>query len=322
MLADYPHDSTKFLCGDGTWKVVNVSIPANYIVWYHIADNAITTTKIQDESITTNKIQDNTITTFKIRDNTITNNKIQNQTIKPDKLNFYDINYNINIIEFKINFVLIKMQNGVLYWDFCQSIQPSLITDYPNDSTTFLCGDGTWKVVKTESQISEISKINKTVNTFYNELYINNDIDNNLVLGVIQKQNNENLFSEDMIIFKQNMIYMKKQLNCSQNIYAMDTSLMSDRRLKKNIKPIINSRKFVKNLKPVRYKWKHNNKNDIGFIAQDIYKLDKSLVDTIKFNNKNIKTIKYHKIIPHLVNVIQYQQKQINTLFKKIKNIH
>ena len=107
--------------------------------------------------------------------------------------------------------------------------------------------------------------------------------------------------------------------------YSNNTSILSysDERLKENIKDLEPSLNKVMSIKSRRYDLKSsdakiktgNNKNQIGFVAQELEKVYPEFVST---NPKDgIKSVAYASLIPVLVKAIQEQQEQIETLTNK-----
>ena len=94
----------------------------------------------------------------------------------------------------------------------------------------------------------------------------------------------------------------------------------SDKRLKKDVQPLSNALDRVLNLEGVSFKWKKDNEEDIGFIAQEVENHEPSLVATQK--NKptddtpaNVKSVKYGNIVALLVEAIKELKKDINSIF-------
>jgi Chaperone of endosialidase len=100
----------------------------------------------------------------------------------------------------------------------------------------------------------------------------------------------------------------------------------SDFRFKKNIRPLNNSLANILNINGVAYNFKQNefpernfsDKNQIGFIAQEIEKIYPEMVFT---DEKGYKSVDYAKITPALVEAIKEQQKQIEALKIKVAEI-
>ena len=140
--------------------------------------------------------------------------------------------------------------------------------------------------------------------------------------------------------------------------YSGDINDTSDIRLKENIRIASGSLNLIKQLKTKHFDWKSDyeyeigphregRKNDIGFIAQDVEKIDglsnlivegslpKRGYDPDKLDthhpdykdktyndfHKNFKFMNYEKLIPHLVNAMQEQQEQIEDLKKEIEEL-
>ena len=110
------------------------------------------------------------------------------------------------------------------------------------------------------------------------------------------------------------------------NITAFGTSFLSvsDEREKEYIYQISESLNKVSKLRPTKFTWKETQKEDVGFIAQEVEKIIPEVVETTKgFINTdedmNRKTISYPKLIPYLVDTIQELTKRIEELEKKVK---
>ena len=153
--------------------------------------------------------------------------------------------------------------------------------------------------------------------------------------------------------------YFMGNLHVQGNItYSGTNTQSSDKRLKENIRIVSGSLNLIKQLETKRFDWKSDyeysfgndvegKKNDIGFIAQDVEKIEgfsdlieedqlaKRGYDPDKLNShhpdykdkthtdfhKNFKFLNYEKLIPHLVNAMQEQQEQIEDLRKQIEEL-
>ena len=99
---------------------------------------------------------------------------------------------------------------------------------------------------------------------------------------------------------------------------------VSDEREKKDIYTISESLDRVLELRPTKFTWIKSEKEDVGFIAQEVEKVIPEVVETSKgFINTNEdmerKTIAYPKLVPYLVDTIQQLTKRIEELEKKVK---
>jgi Chaperone of endosialidase len=98
-----------------------------------------------------------------------------------------------------------------------------------------------------------------------------------------------------------------------------------DIKFKNNIVNMTNGLDIINNINPVKFKWNDKmphklsrNKNDIGFIAQEIEKVIPEAIEDIEFDNESIKTIKYEKILPFLINSIKELNAKIDAIYKLI----
>jgi hypothetical protein len=107
-------------------------------------------------------------------------------------------------------------------------------------------------------------------------------------------------------------------------VCASNVTCPSDMRFKKNFRPLDNAMAQVMQVEGVRYDWRrdefpeHNfsDKNQMGFIAQDLEKLFPEMVIT---DSKGYKSVDYARITPLLVEALKEQQKIIDDM--KTKNL-
>jgi hypothetical protein len=114
--------------------------------------------------------------------------------------------------------------------------------------------------------------------------------------------------------------------NNQVRIYANDYQDMSDRRLKKNIEDLPSSVDVIKSLKPRSFTWKENNRNTVGFIAQEAMKVIDTLRDDAIVKNGDDENpcnedgtpayygIAYNQFIPYMVKCMQEMLVRIETL--------
>ena len=103
-------------------------------------------------------------------------------------------------------------------------------------------------------------------------------------------------------------------VNCNLNVYdditAFATYHSSDINLKKNINTLTNCYDVVSDLNPVGFKWIKNNKDNVGFIAQEV----EQIIPNIVSNIDEYKAIAETKIIAYLVGAIQELDKELKEL--------
>ena len=75
-------------------------------------------------------------------------------------------------------------------------------------------------------------------------------------------------------------------------------------------------------LKPCSWRWKSNGKKSFGFIAQDLLELfPENEYDIVEMDKNGFYSVKYHQIIPFLVDKIREQDKELDTLRERIENL-
>jgi hypothetical protein len=114
-------------------------------------------------------------------------------------------------------------------------------------------------------------------------------------------------------------------------LYCQVTSItaISDKRDKKDIKPITEGLDFVSKLNPVTFEWdtRDGSKKDVkgaGFIAQDLLELQKQSeigdnLDLVDYKDEEHLQARYGNLIPVLVKALQEANERIEYLESKIK---
>jgi hypothetical protein len=123
----------------------------------------------------------------------------------------------------------------------------------------------------------------------------------------------DNTFSRDEIdstLDMESNLWVNCNLNVSDDITAFATYHSSDINLKKNINTLTNCYDVVNDLNPVGFKWIKNNKENVGFIAQEV----EQIIPNIVSNTDEYKTIAETKIIAYLVGAIQELDKELKEL--------
>ena len=106
-------------------------------------------------------------------------------------------------------------------------------------------------------------------------------------------------------------------LTASGNVTAY-----SDRNKKKNIRDLESASKYLNAINPKRFAWKDTEKEDIGFIAQDVEEagLSEFVCDSPEYNTETaleegiVKTLDYGKMVSVLWGAVKEQQEQIEEL--------
>jgi hypothetical protein len=94
--------------------------------------------------------------------------------------------------------------------------------------------------------------------------------------------------------------------------------LVSDGRLKTNIKPLENSLSKILSLQGVEYDRIKNNNHEVGMIAQEV---EKVIPELVVENSQGYKMIYYENLTAVLVEAIKEQQEQINSLKETVQEL-
>ncbi|MBL7664795.1 MAG: tail fiber domain-containing protein [Bacteriovoracaceae bacterium] len=94
----------------------------------------------------------------------------------------------------------------------------------------------------------------------------------------------------------------------------------SDIRLKQNVEPIDNALEKILSLQGVEFEWKKDGKQDVGFIAQDVQKIEPKLVETLPQKEAYL-AVKYGNITAILVEAVKEIKTMIDELFDNDKEL-
>ena len=108
----------------------------------------------------------------------------------------------------------------------------------------------------------------------------------------------------------QQNFYINCNLFVKDDITAFSTFHSSDINLKKDISDLKNSYEIIDKLNPISFKWKKDNTDEVGFIAQEIEEVIPEIVSMVENN----KVISETKIIAYLVGAIQELDKELREL--------
>jgi len=99
---------------------------------------------------------------------------------------------------------------------------------------------------------------------------------------------------------------------------GVPVELVSDIKLKENIKPLENSLDKVKSLRGVEYDRIDLGWHEIGMIAQEV---EEVIPDLVRENSEGTKVLEYTHLTAVLVEAIKEQQKQIETLKETVAEL-
>ena len=115
-------------------------------------------------------------------------------------------------------------------------------------------------------------------------------------------------------------LYANGDFHADGDLVAYSTTVSSDKRLKKDIKPIDNALDIVDKLQGVHFNWKENDEKSIGYIAQDVEKvLPEMVTEKTHFDKGEFKTVNYAAMVSIMGEAIKELRAEVEQLKKQIK---
>jgi len=170
---------------------------------------------------------------------------------------------------------------------------------------------------------------------FTNQNYISNKVKIQVNIPALGYLINTNIepepffikYNENSIFYEKNL-YLYKNLHIKNDIIALSThSSPSDKKFKTNITILSDSTKIINELNPISFQWKndtdfispkYHNKDEVGFLAQEVEQILPIIVKDSFYKNISYKKINETKIIAYLINVIKNIDYRIKILEKNI----
>jgi hypothetical protein len=90
-------------------------------------------------------------------------------------------------------------------------------------------------------------------------------------------------------------------------------------KLKENIEPYTTNIEDFLKLQPISFTWKDTGNKDVGLLAEDVYNIFPEFVS--KDSSEEIAGINYSKLSTIFINVLKYQQSQIEVLKEEVKKL-
>lgn len=223
-------------------------------------------------------------------------------------------------------FYLESTHRITLNYDRNDAEQNIIFTDNTFNTLNKLIGIGLNENVSTSSYGtgSKTAKIKFKIPCvgYFNSISSSSSSVNNKILpeAFIKHIDNPHLSSEpftdisDSYDMECNLLINGK-LEVDDDITAFATYHSSDINLKENINTLTDCYDIVNDLNPVGFKWIKDNKDEIGFIAQEVEKVIPNIVN----EKDEYKILAETKIIAYLVGAIQELDKELEEL--EINNV-
>ena len=115
-------------------------------------------------------------------------------------------------------------------------------------------------------------------------------------------------------------ITLPNSAGATGKVKANSYTTYSSARYKDNIQPIENALDTLCSIEGVTYRWKNNNLEDVGFVAEDVGKVLPQIVEW-ETDGINAQSMDYTRITPVLVEAVKEQQVQIKKQKKLIEQL-
>jgi hypothetical protein len=161
----------------------------------------------------------------------------------------------------------------------------------------------------------------------------NNEIINNTINNSFWLQNGTDIYYSDGFVgigttIPQYALDVVGSIQSNANIYATDFYSLSDIRYKKDIVSLPTngaSLDFINRLNPVTFKYIENEKEHIGFVAQEIQKVQEEtgvkVPSLLSDDNPDRLFVSQQSLIPVLVKSIQEMSQTINEMKETIESL-
>ena len=190
--------------------------------------------------------------------------------------------------------------------------------DYENTNTEYTEDNIAYEKILNSSDRLTGDKLFNTYGLVVNETF------NSTQLAMAEWE----LYGKVPSVFYQENFYLYKNLHIKQDLIALSThSSPSDKKLKTNITFLSNCNQLINKLNPISFQWKNDtnfispkyyNKNDVGFLAQEVQQILPIIVKDSYYKNISYKKLNETKIIAYLINVIKNIHNRIEILEKNI----
>jgi len=189
-------------------------------------------------------------------------------------------------------------------------------------NTTYTAGTG----MSLSGTTFNCTVVNTDTNTTYSagtgvtlsgtQFSIGQDVASNADVIFKNTQANGTFLANSTSTFKQN-VQMDRDLTVTGTVtYGKLAQSKSDRRLKKDIQPLETPLDKVSKLEGKKFKWKDDNAQDFGVIAQEV---EKVLPELTSEDKEGYKSVNYQGMIPYLIESIKELKNEVETLKSKCK---
>ena len=302
--------------GSGTIAAGNLATDS--VTTVKITDSNVTTAKIADSNVTTAKIADDAVTTAKIADDAVTQAKMADNAIGSSQLANNAV-YTAAIQDSAV--ATAKLANNAATLAKIQDVQSGSILGRQasgagdlqelgaaNIRAMINVEDGATADQTTSEILALINSSNIYTSTGVFGIGASNNIDFTVDnrMGIHINGSEEFRFEAD------------GDFHADGDVYAFSTTISSDENLKKDITIVSDAVTKVEALKGVTFKWKKNDADSAGVIAQDVEKVLPEVVRSVNDPDGNTyKAVNYAGLTSILIEAVKDLSARVKALEAK-----
>ena len=298
--------------------ITGAKIGSGTIAAGNLATDSVTTVKITDSNVTTAKIADDAVTTAKIADDALTQAKMADNAIGSSQLANNAV-YTAAIQDSAV--ATAKLANNAATLAKIQDVQSGSILGRQasgagdlqelgaaNIRAMINVEDGATADQTTSEILALINSSNIYTSTGVFGIGASNNIDFTVDnrMGIHINGSEEFRFEAD------------GDFHADGDVYAFSTTISSDENLKKDITIVSDAVTKVEALKGVTFKWKKNDADSAGVIAQDVEKVLPEVVRSVNDPDGNTyKAVNYAGLTSILIEAVKDLSARVKALEAK-----
>ena len=298
--------------------ITGAKIGSGTIAAGNLATDSVTTVKITDSNVTTAKIADSNVTTAKIADDAVTQAKMADNAIGSSQLANNAV-YTAAIQDSAV--ATAKLANNAATLAKIQDVQSGSILGRQasgagdlqelgaaNIRAMINVEDGATADQTTSEILALINSSNIYTSTGVFGIGASNNIDFTVDnrMGIHINGSEEFRFEAD------------GDFHADGDVYAFSTTISSDENLKKDITIVSDAVTKVEALKGVTFKWKKNDADSAGVIAQDVEKVLPEVVRSVNDPDGNTyKAVNYAGLTSILIEAVKDLSARVKALEAK-----
>ena len=298
--------------------ITGAKIGSGTIAAGNLATDSVTTVKITDSNVTTAKIADDAVTTAKIADDAVTQAKMADNAIGSSQLANNAV-YTAAIQDSAV--ATAKLANNAATLAKIQDVQSGSILGRQasgagdlqelgaaNIRAMINVEDGATADQTTSEILALINSSNIYTSTGVFGIGASNNIDFTVDnrMGIHINGSEEFRFEAD------------GDFHADGDVYAFSTTISSDENLKKDITIVSDAVTKVEALKGVTFKWKKNDADSAGVIAQDVEKVLPEVVRSVNDPDGNTyKAVNYAGLTSILIEAVKDLSARVKALEAK-----